>query len=740
MYCYECMNEINDGDSYCAHCGKLVKPDEYPHHLAPGTILHGQYLVGNSIGEGGFGITYIGRDLNLDIRIAIKEFFPSGYANRNNTVTNRVTLNFKNEGEYFRDGKESFLEEARKIEKFRKEDGIVDVRTCFEENDTAYIIMEYLDGMNLSRKISGGNTFAPEEIFRRFIPMMHTLDKLHSADIIHRDISPENIRLLSDGTLKLMDFGSARYFAGLEKRTMSVQFKEGYAPFEQHNKKGNQGPWTDVYGLCATIYKCVTGKTPVDSLERCQNDTLKKPSELGVRISEPLERVLMYGMAIYPENRCKSMGELIEITEKALNNEHVTLRDADNTSAAERMNRIRLADGGNKTAFLDDPNAYGANQPADASELKTTGVYDSGGYGADHPADASELKTTGVYDSGGYGAQNQGYGNQNQAYGAQNQAYGAQNQGYGNRNQAYGAQNHGYGNRNQAYGAQNQGYGNRNQAYGAQNQGYGIQNRGVSDPAKRKNIPEQQEKKRSPAPWIVLFSVLGVLIIGAVALLIVLLMNSGGSSDRVETTAPIASEAVETEPETEPETEAIILVPNIVGMKSSDAYNRLTEEGLKYKTEFEYSSSVPKDYVISQSPSEDTKAVAGDTVTFVISKGEKEDEEVSQAPQSSDPGGAQNSAAPAGNGDPTDSFNLRASSRYLSSSDVSWMSKDQIQLAINELYAKHGFKFTKDPYKSYFNGMSWYNPDTNDMNTVAARMNKYEKENLKVMANHRNSL
>lgn len=322
MYCYSCMRNNPDGTRICAYCGKEIKADNYPHHLKPGTVLDNKYLVGNSIGEGGFGITYVGLDTSLEMKIAIKEFYPSGYANRNNTLTNKVTLNFQNEGEYFRNGKESFLCEAKNIAKFHGEKSIVDVRAFFEENDTAYIIMEYLDGENLSEKLNTSGMFESVELFRLFLPVMRTLGKMHHESVIHRDISPENVRMVSDGTLKLMDFGSARYFAGMKKKTMSVQFKPGFAPFEQYNPKGNQGPWTDVYGLCATIYKCITGVTPADPLERCQTssgkDILKKPSELGTQISEALESVLMYGMEIYPENRCKNMEELIRITEDAL--------------------------------------------------------------------------------------------------------------------------------------------------------------------------------------------------------------------------------------------------------------------------------------------------------------------------------------------------------------------------------------------------------------------------------------
>ncbi len=321
------MNKLNDGSAFCAHCGKSTEDKSCPHHLLPGTVLNNRYLVGNSIGEGGFGITYIGRDLKLDMRIAVKEFYPAGFANRFNTYSNNVNINYKNGGEYFKSGVERFLQEAKSIAKFNNESSIVDVRDYFEENGTAYIIMEYLEGENLSEKLERDGTFEPEEIFKMFLPIMKTLEKMHRENIIHRDITPQNIRVMPDGSFKLIDFGSARYYDGVDKRTLSVQLKPGYAPIEQYNKNGNQGPWTDVYGLCATIYKCITGKTPVASIERALNDTLKSPSSLGIDISNQLENVLMYGLAVDSDDRCQSMNELIRMTDYYIDSEQISFSD-----------------------------------------------------------------------------------------------------------------------------------------------------------------------------------------------------------------------------------------------------------------------------------------------------------------------------------------------------------------------------------------------------------------------------
>ena len=319
MYCYNCMSETKDGQ-VCDICHGSGGGQSAPHHLSPGQVLHGKYLVGNSIGEGGFGITYIGRDLVLDIKVAIKEFYPNGYVNRNNAVTQNVTATTQEQKDFFTKGKVRFLEEAKNIAKFIDEPGVVGVREFFEANGTAYIIMDYLDGINLSKYVRQNGAMPADMVFKLMLPIIGSLQRIHNAGIIHRDISPDNIMYMKNGTLKLMDFGSARYFANEEKE-MSVMLKQGYAPEEQYRKNGHQGPWTDVYGLCATIYRCITGVVPLDALDRLHEDKLRKPSQMGVAISPALEAVLMYGLAVHRERRYRDMQELKENIEKAFGGE-----------------------------------------------------------------------------------------------------------------------------------------------------------------------------------------------------------------------------------------------------------------------------------------------------------------------------------------------------------------------------------------------------------------------------------
>ena len=297
------------GRMICPRCGFQGELMAIPHQLRPGTVLNGRYLVGGSLGQGGFGITYVGRDLKLDMRVAIKEYYPNGYANRNNQVSNSITITDANNFSVIRDGVQRFLSEARTLARFDTEPGVVTVHDFFETNQTAYIIMEFLDGWDLSRVLKE-HLFPADEIFRLMEPVMNTLEKIHTANIIHRDISPDNLMLLPDGRLKLMDFGAARMVDYSDPRSLSVVLKTGYAPEEQYRSRGIQGPWTDIYALCATIYKCITGITPDDSLERGRLDHTRWPSELNIPISRNQEAVLKKGMAFRQEDRFQNIAEL----------------------------------------------------------------------------------------------------------------------------------------------------------------------------------------------------------------------------------------------------------------------------------------------------------------------------------------------------------------------------------------------------------------------------------------------
>ena len=311
-YCGYCLMANPDDSKFCERCGKSFSDDVPSYHLAVGTVLNYKYIVGRAIGEGGFGITYIGKDTKLDMTIAVKEFYPNGYVNRTNTVS--ATVNKSRDLErkqVFDKGLRRFLDEARALAKFSGTNGIVDVRDFFEENNTAYIVMEYLDGQTLKTFLTYNGRLSDRDTVDLLMPIMKSLGKIHQEGLIHRDISPDNIMLM-EGNVKLLDFGAVRDVSSSGTKSLTVTLKHGYAPEEQYREHGEQGPWTDVYALCATIYVCVTGKIPDNAVERMVKDNVLWPTEMGVSIHPGFEKVLMKGLNIYAKDRYQTVGELID--------------------------------------------------------------------------------------------------------------------------------------------------------------------------------------------------------------------------------------------------------------------------------------------------------------------------------------------------------------------------------------------------------------------------------------------
>jgi len=359
------MLPLGEGNT-CPHCGHNMEEEmSIPVHvLRPGTVLQKRYLLGLPLGQGGFGITYIGRDLLLDMRVAVKEFFPNGYANRYVEASEEVTVTDAGQEDYIRSGKERFLREAKVLAQFHGNPSIVDVRDFFEGNNTAYIVMEYIEGEDLRNHIKK-RLFSADEIFSLLDPIFLVLDRIHEKGIIHRDISPDNIMMQKDGTLKLMDFGAARLSNVNDHRSVSVVLKAGYAPEEQYRTKGIQGPWTDIYALCATIYKCITGITPDDSMERVFEDSLKWPSEMGIAITEKQEAVLKKGLSVRAQDRYQSLKELREDLFEGVGGESSFVSGAELASSTD-VSANSLADEDDRTIY--DPSAF--------SEEKEKTIYD----------------------------------------------------------------------------------------------------------------------------------------------------------------------------------------------------------------------------------------------------------------------------------------------------------------------------------------------------------------------------
>lgn len=260
----------------------------------------------------------------------------------------------------------------------------------------------------------------------------------------------------------------------------------------------------------------------------------------------------------------------------------------------------------------------------------------------------------------------------------------------------------------------------------------------------------KQPKEKTPKGLLIAIIVVALVIFGIIAFLLISnTMSTNDNKSRKETAPSIETTIKEdpsilettvpntTQTETQNSNDVGLKIPNVEGMKSIEAYKIISDLGLKYKAVFEFNDRVPEDYVISQSPSEGKDASLGDTVKLVVSRGEKPKENNNNAVPSGTSNSSNNSNS---SGDTTDRYGLNVSSHYISRSDISWMSLDEIQMAINEVYAKLGFRFTKAPYKSYFESMDWYHPDTQDMYVIEGRMNKYEIENMKVMGEYRDSI
>lgn len=308
--CMGCMETYNDKYEICPYCGYAdgSAPKE-AYHLMPGTVIQGRYIAGRVIGNGGFGVTYIGYDSVLNQKIAIKEYLPGEFSTRTMGASD-VTVFSGEKEEQFASGIIKFVEEARRLAKFKHTPGIVDIHDSFQANQTAYIIMEYLDGETLGEKLEREGKLPLDEALNIMMPVIGALKEVHKAGILHRDISPDNIMISKTREVKIIDFGAARFATTTHSRSLSVLVKPGYAPEEQYRSRGDQGPWTDVYACAATLYKMITGVTPEDAMERRSKDTLVPPSKLGVKIPKNKENAIMNALNIRIEDRTQTMDAL----------------------------------------------------------------------------------------------------------------------------------------------------------------------------------------------------------------------------------------------------------------------------------------------------------------------------------------------------------------------------------------------------------------------------------------------
>ncbi len=308
--CLYCFSDL-DEERVCRACGrKETDEPALPHHLARRTVLKKRYLIDHAIGEGGFGITYKAWDLQTSTKVAIKEYYPSGYVSRN-PRSNQVVINSKHNYAPSNRGLKRFIDEAKNLSGLKKLNGIVTAHDFFSANNTAYLVMEFLDGISLKKYIKRKGKLDCNTALKILKPVIYSLCEVHAAGLIHRDISPDNILITKTNEVKLIDFGASKN-ANPEGQSVSIVLKQGFAPEEQYRLHGEQGPWTDVYALAVTVYYCITGQVPPESIQRMYDDTIKKPSALGALITEKQEKALMQALAVFAKDRTHSVSELIE--------------------------------------------------------------------------------------------------------------------------------------------------------------------------------------------------------------------------------------------------------------------------------------------------------------------------------------------------------------------------------------------------------------------------------------------
>lgn len=337
--CMNCMQDMGQYDM-CAYCGwtEGTQAKEL-YHLTPRTVLMDRYEIGMAIGFGGFGVIYHAWDIQLGTQVAVKEYYPNGLVNRV-PGQESVVVYSGSRRDQFDYGKDRFLAEARTMAKFSQHANIVNVYDYFEANNTAYIVMEYMDGISLKDylKKTGGKV-TPSAALEIIHPVMEALKAIHAEGVVHRDISPDNIFILKSGQVKVLDFGAARLSVGDEEKTLSVVLKPGYAPPEQYRSKSRQGPFTDIYALGATLYRMLTGTAPEESVDRLVDDQIVLPSTINPEIDKKLENVILKAMAINATLRFQSIDEL----ERALYSDELVLLPQEQRAAIERKRKRTAA-------------------------------------------------------------------------------------------------------------------------------------------------------------------------------------------------------------------------------------------------------------------------------------------------------------------------------------------------------------------------------------------------------------
>ena len=308
-YCFQTLNMLG----FCPNCHRRGTADNgAPITLQPRTLLRKRYLLGMPLGMGGFGITYGAWDTETSTPLAIKEFFPQGYATRmpNSTAVGMIKAEYV---AAFNHWLAAFIDEAQVLTSIAHIAGTVKIYDFFTENNTAYIAMEYLNGISLRRFLTArGGRLPLDETLRIMRPVLESLLVLHQYGVIHKDISPENIQIVQNREVKLIDFGAASIYNKSVSKPYIV-LKHGFSPIELYRTDMKQGPWSDIYQVGATIYNCLTGIIPPPAPNRLGADPLVRPTFYNVRIPVVRENALMKAMRPAASERYSNIGEFIQM-------------------------------------------------------------------------------------------------------------------------------------------------------------------------------------------------------------------------------------------------------------------------------------------------------------------------------------------------------------------------------------------------------------------------------------------
>ena len=290
-FCPNCFQTGTYNGYTCKACGYIQEQkDKYA--LSPGTRLKERYLLGRVLGVGGFGITYLAFDPASGRMCALKEYFPRAWAVRDN-ATNSLMPTTEGQQEVYRHGRDVFINEAKILQGLYANPHVVNVLDFFYDNETAYMVMEYIQGQTINDYMKKKKHTVSIRMANQMLREIgEALEQIHQNMLLHRDISPDNIMITPNGQFKLIDFGATRTYALSNPLSMSIFVKPGFAPIEQYSRTGHQGPWTDIYALCATYYYMVTGEKPPSAPDRQNGIRLTplaphNPSQGTILLSAP---------------------------------------------------------------------------------------------------------------------------------------------------------------------------------------------------------------------------------------------------------------------------------------------------------------------------------------------------------------------------------------------------------------------------------------------------------------------